>query len=162
MLGEQTARPDVWAVQARFRDYEEEHGDGASLDISAGRGQKVRWWFEPVPPGDHRMDPETFDGTDQRRCHTACTLVANSATFRSVCEVVGLSCMVNISPDPSRAGLYDTLGMASRAMTTHGLHYELSDAAVTHFTGMSYRPPHQVDAAARECRRRLTALRPQR
>ncbi|MCI0685798.1 MAG: hypothetical protein L0Y54_00970 [Sporichthyaceae bacterium] len=159
MQRELTAQPDVWAVQARFRNYEEEHGNGASLDIAAGRGQRVWWRFEPVPPGDHQMETERFTGTDQKRCHTACTLVANSTRFRTICNSVGLSCALIISEDAELAGLYDTLGLASRVMTTHGLRYVLSEASVTHFFGMSYRPRHEVAVALEDCRRRLSDLR---
>ncbi len=159
MLRELSTHTGLWAVQARFRNLEEARGQGSSLDISTGRGQRVWWRFEPVPPGRHKMKEELIFGEDQARCHTACTLIANTAPFQLVCTLIGLSSLVVISPDPERAGLYDTLAMASLIMKTHGLNYALSETQVLHYFGMSYRDDPEVADAMKDCRDRLAELR---
>jgi hypothetical protein len=159
MLRELSTETRLWAVQARFRNLEEERGPGSSLDISAGRGQRVWWRFEPVPPGRHKMKEELILGEDQARCHTACTLIANSVPFQSMCKLVGLSCLIMMTEDPERAGLYDTLAMASLIMMTHGLTYALSETQVLHYFGMSYRDDPEVAEAMKDCRDRLEVLR---
>jgi len=159
MLRELSTHTGLWAVQARFRNLEEARGPGSSLDISAGRGQRVWWRFEPVPPGRHKMKEELILGEDQARCHTACTLITNSAPFQLMCNIIGLSSVVVISQDSERAGLYDTLAMGSLIMKTHGLNYALSEAQVLHYFGMSYRDDPEVADAVKDCNCRLDVLR---
>ncbi len=155
MRAELLTDPRVWAVQARFEWAEDELGPGASLDVSAGTPVEVRT--------DIRMGPATFDnrfgGHFQARCHPGCTLVRASPTFRSVVEHVGLSPAIVISPDEESARIYDTLGLASTAMATHGLRYRLSSATVRHFFGVSYDRAQDIRSKVIECQQLLAAIR---
>ncbi|AEH10078.1 hypothetical protein FsymDg_2735 [Candidatus Protofrankia datiscae] len=119
MLTDLAARPDLWAVQARFHWLESNHGPGTSLNIWAGRHQRL--WAGIGQPPDR-----PFPGSHKRRCHPACALVANTPTFRRVTDIIGLSAALIISVDERLAGFADTLGLASLAMETHGLHLRWS------------------------------------
>ncbi|WP_018639527.1 glycosyltransferase family protein [Parafrankia elaeagni] len=153
MLADLAAEPDLWAVQARFHWLEQHQGAGASLDIWAGRRHEL-WASVGLPPA------RSFPGVHKRRCHPACTLVANTPVFRRVADIIGLSAGLILSVDERFAGFADTLGPASLALETHGLRYALSDAVVGHHHGVTYHDPaNPVDAKRAECRQRLTALR---
>jgi hypothetical protein len=76
-----------------------------------------------------------------------------------MCNMIGLSSVVVISEDSERAGLYDTLAMASLIMKTHGLNYALSETQVLHYFGMSYRDDPEVADAVKDCSHRLEVLR---
>lgn len=153
MLADLAAEPDLWAVQARFHWLEQHQGPGASLDIWAGRRHEL-WASIGLPPA------RSFPGVHKRRCHPACTLIANTPVFRRVADIIGLSAGLILSADERFAGFADTLGPASLALETHGLRYALSDAVVGHYHGVTYHDPaNPVDTKRAECRQRLTALR---
>jgi hypothetical protein len=141
---------ELWAVQSRFRFSEMRDGPGGSLDIWAGRpvalkvGSAIERW----------EDVNAFEGSIQRRCHPGATLCVNTPLFRRVAEVIGFSTAVRSSADFTHAGFFDTLGLASAAMATHGKRYTLSRATVHHFFMASYDDQH-TKARRAECERRL-------
>ncbi|CAI7974802.1 conserved hypothetical protein [Frankia sp. Hr75.2] len=153
MLADLAAEPDLWAVQARFQWLEQHQGPGASLDIWAGRRHEL-WASVGLPPA------RSFPGVHKRRCHPACTLIANTPVFRRVADIIGLSAGLVLSADDRFAGFADTLGPASLALETHGLRYALSEAVVGHYHGVTYHDSaNPIDAKRTECRQRLTVLR---
>lgn len=153
MLGEVARDSSVWAAQARFHPYEAWRGEGASLDIWAGKRHEV--WV-----GYNRPPRAPFPGVHKPRLHPACALVANTPVFRRVAETVGLSAAALIARDEDVAGITDTLGLASIVMATHELRYVLSKVAVCHYFGMtSDHPDNPLGDKPSDCRRRLRALR---
>jgi hypothetical protein len=153
MLAELTEQPDVWAVQARFAWAEEARGRGASLHIKPGPTQQIRACIDGAIAGP-------FTGPYKPRCHPAVALVANTAVFRKVAEIIGLSGAIIIAADPSTAGFADTFGLASLVMQTHSLRYALSEVTVGHYFGISYEDSDQpIGGKLDDCRRRLAQLR---
>lgn len=153
MHDELSARPDVWAVQARFAWLEKHGGPGSSHDIWAGRRQQLRVEIDGAVAGP-------FPGGHKARCHPAVALVANTPVFRRVADVIGLSAGVIIAADQSIAGFADTLGPATLAMTTHNLRHVLSEVTVEHYHGVSYDDPTQpIGGKLDDCRGRLAELR---
>jgi hypothetical protein len=154
MLAELANQSDVWAVQARFAWAEEARGPGSSLLLKPGPTQQIRASIDGAIAGP-------FTGPYKPRCHPAVALVANTAVFRKVADIIGLSPAVLIAADPAVAGFADTFGLASLVMHTHGLRYALSEMTVGHYFGISYEDANQPIGGKRDdCRRRLAALRP--
>lgn len=153
MLDELAAAPDTWAVQARFEWLDQNFGAGSSLDWWSGRPQRI--W---ATVGGEPRTP--FEGEYKPRCHPGCALIANTALFRRVSDIIGLSAGIFIGADRRQAGFADTLGPASLTMATHGLRYLLSDATVGHYHNVSYPDAENpVDWKLDDCRRRLADLR---
>lgn len=72
------------------------------------------------------------------RVHPACCLVRNSQIFRIVVDLIGLSCAYI---EGARGGTnFDTFGLMTQVMRTHGFRHDLSTAMVRHFSGVSYNP----------------------
>jgi hypothetical protein len=151
LVDDLAADEELWAVQARFRWTEENHGADASLDIWAGRpidlrvGRSIDRWD----------DVDGFTGTIQRRCHPGATLVRNSEMFRRVANVVGFACAVRMSADPAHGGFLDTFGLACAAMEAAGYRYRLSRATVHHFFMASY-DRERIQARETDARTRLS------
>lgn len=156
MLDDLGSDPALWAVQARFRSTERSHGEGASLDIWAGRPISVHVGADWGSGMDER--PLGVVGHIYPRVHPGCTLVANTPAFRRAVETVGLACAVIISQDEGAGGFLDTMGLASAAMTVAGYRYALSRATVHHFFNASYDDKH-VAAREADCRERLARFR---
>ena len=154
MLAELAEDPNLWAVQARFSSVERREGEGASLDIGAGRPFRAsigEWvWDETskVP----------VSGIGHARCHPGATLIRNSQLFQGVARHVGFSSLVVIAADPEVAGFHDTLGMASAAFAGFGSRYALSAARVHHFFMASYDRVH-IEAREVDARNRLARFR---
>ncbi|MEQ7127635.1 hypothetical protein ABN034_24215 [Actinopolymorpha sp. B11F2] len=153
MLAELASRPDVWAMQARFAWAEENRGLGSSLTVEAGPTQQLWANIDGASVGP-------FAGPYKPRCHPALALVPNTAAFRKVADIIGLSAALIIAADPSTAGFADTFGLASLVMQTHGLRYALSEVTVGHYYGVSYEDSDQpVAGKIVDCRQRLAELR---
>jgi glycosyltransferase involved in cell wall biosynthesis len=151
MLAELDDDRSLWAVQARFVWPEENQGEGASLDIWAGRSFEAR-------VSDVGWDPDALtpvSGAIHRRCHPGATLVRATPLFRAVAERIGFSSLVVVGGDPDVAGFYDTFGMASAFLGVSGYEYALSDVRVHHFFMASYDKVH-VEAREVDCRQRLS------
>ena len=152
MLDEIRSDQGLWAVQARFAWAEEHRGEGASLDI--GRGQKQQM---PIARRDGTRFDLEFEG--KGRCHPGATLVRKSEVSRSVARSIGFCGAFLLSEDDRLGGFYDTMGLASHVMSTHGLRYQLSQARVVHYFNVSYEDEASGAGKRDDCRRRLAALR---
>ncbi len=147
------APPEVWAIQARYHWIEANVGAGASLDVWSGHHQRI-WASVEAPPEGF------FEGLHKPRCNPFCAVIRNSDVFLRVATTLGLSASVVISQDETVGGFADTLGLASLALATHGLRYELSSMAVTHFAGVTHLDPEEeIVPKRRECARLLQAYR---
>lgn len=90
------------------------------------------------------------------RLHPFCALIENTPLFRSVVEEVGLALTCTLAP---KGGFnWDTLGLATSVMKTHGFHYLVSLSGVHHFFGVSY-DPAGIDSKRARCQEWLAELR---
>ncbi len=90
------------------------------------------------------------------RCSPVCSLIANTPIFRQVVQQVGLS--RGVSFGVGTATYYDTFGLMTRAMATHGLRFIVSSKRVNHFTETAYRSELRAPKD-RDCLRMLRELR---
>ncbi len=89
------------------------------------------------------------------RLHPFCALIENTPVFHRIVEKVGLS---NAWVFAVKNGLHwDSLGLMTAIMKTHGLHYLMSSAMVFHFFGVSYDDRWLKDKQ-RKCRAFLKEL----
>jgi hypothetical protein len=131
----------TFAVQARIQGY------------YAGRTIEGR---DGVPgasdAAEYAAPAATFDGriyaqTVAPRCSPVCCLVANTPVFRRVVAGVGLSpaCRFGVG----RLRFYDTFGLMTEVMATHGQGFAVSSKSVNHFTQAAsmpeLRPPKERD-----------------
>lgn len=72
---------------------------------------------------------------------------------------MGLSAAVVLSADRERAGPHDTFALASAAMATHAMRYNLSSAIVLHFFGVSYAGVEGLEWKQRKCAELLELVR---
>lgn len=140
MRAELASSLGLWAVQASYVAAERRRGRGGSRE--RGGGEHTLYWS---PTYSHDVDRDgagrslrVFKTTNQARCHPGFTLVRDSAAFRAVTRGFGLGAGYVLSHDPARGGWYDTFGLVTRAMETHGLDFAVSDASVHHIFGVSY------------------------
>jgi hypothetical protein len=153
MLGELTAEPDIWAVQARFAWVEDDGGPGASYNIWSGRVQQLRTSIDGAVAGP-------FPGEHKPRCQPGLALIANTPVFRRVADIIGLSAGVTMAADESIAGFADTLGPATLVMATHELRHVLSAVTVGHYHCVTYPSgDNPLDWKLDDCHRRLAELR---
>lgn len=90
------------------------------------------------------------------RLHPFCALIENSDLFREVVNEVGLS---NAWTFEVKNGTHwDTLGLMTAVMKTHGLQYSRSSVKVLHFSGVSHNLLGLEEKRAR-CMTLLNALR---
>ena len=102
--------------------WEDQHQWDLKLSkLSAGKGEKPLWSFKPYP---------------RERIHPFCSLIENTVRFRSVVEAVGLSVAMLVSEED--ASYYDTMGLMTAVMKTHGFRYTFSSTMVLHFGSVSY------------------------
>ncbi len=88
----------------------------------------------------------------QPRLHPFCALVKNTSSFRRVVESVGLSPALTVAV---REGLFwDTFGLATAVMATHGQLALLSTAMVGHFFCVSY-DEYRLEEKRKQCKEML-------
>lgn len=93
-------------------------------------GTRQTWDADAEIPDDHRQ------GVYYDRLHPACALIKNSEIFQKVIESIG---MTGIKYCFTQGEVYwDTCKLMTKTMATHGLGYEICDAMVQHFFGVSY------------------------
>ena len=69
------------------------------------------------------------------RMHPSCCLIRNTEAFLLTAREIGFSC---VDFEESGGGkVYDTLGLATQVMKTHGLDFILSSKMVKHFWGVA-------------------------
>jgi hypothetical protein len=130
-----TADPAAFAVQARWLTHE-----GGELPASGEDSHPTSYIRESVrrSPDDDWSDPIEYalklQLTD--RVHPFCALLRNDDAFRRTVEHVGLS---PAAVQAERGGKWwDTLGLLTQVMKTHGRHWNLSEQGVIHFGNVSW------------------------
>lgn len=102
------------------------------------RGSADAPWSDPI---EYRVELQLTD-----RVNPFCALIRNSPELRLAVEHVGLSPAVVQS---ERGGKWwDSLGMLTQIMKTHGLTWKQSDVGVIHFGNVSWDPTWATEKAA--------------
>lgn len=144
MVAELTADPDCFAVQARWITHQgdELHPTDNAPPVAYVR-ESIRnsaddAWPEPI---EYSLEIQLNE-----RVHPFCALVRNDATFRRTVEHVGLS---PAAVQAERGGKWwDTLGLLTQVMKTHGKHWTLSEQGVVHFGNVSWSSDWAAEKAA--------------
>ncbi|GAB2586663.1 glycosyltransferase family 2 protein [Kribbella endophytica] len=142
---ELTADADAFAVQARWLTH-----DGGELPASGEDFHPTSYIRESVrrSPDDAWSDPIEYSVTLQLtdRVHPFCCLIRNDDAFRRTVEHVGLS---PAAVQAERGGKWwDTLGLLTQVMKTHGRHWTLSEQGVIHFGNVSWSSDWAAEKAA--------------
>ena len=143
MVDQLDADSGLFAVEATWA-----HEDGTSYDHAAG----------PPPPhsriresvrfaGGDWCEPYEFDVGYGSRLHPFCTLVRNDAPFRTAVELLGLS--PAMTQCVRGALFFDTFGLLTQVMGTHGRTWARSSQKVIHFASVSWQPADSQDKALR-------------
>ncbi len=142
MAAELDEADDTFAIQAKWllEDGTEFQGSGAI---------QTPWIRQSVRPDqDHPWsDPVEYQVTIGDRVHPFCTLIRNNPVFRSVVENVGLSPAMTECVDGG--WWWDTLGLLTQVMKTHGQTWRPSRAGVQHFGSVSFSSDWAKEKAAR-------------
>jgi len=148
MAAELAADPALFAVQARQCD---EHGvvwQGTG-DGYGGPGwqRMIRMKYRDTP------DQDWWDGADEftfrigDRANPFCLLLSNKLAVRRAVDVIGLSPAIT---QCVRGGQWwDTMGLLTQVMKTHGLSWRYSAANVGHFANVSWTNEWSVEKARR-------------
>jgi hypothetical protein len=93
------------------------------------------------------------------RCNPACCLVKNTATFKRVVNVIGLSFVSGYARDGC-IHAYDTFSLMTHVMGTHGYSFIVSSKCVNHFQKTVW-CPNESERLKRlqDCHRMLNELR---
>ena len=131
MAAELESDPRLFAVQARQAD---EHG----TDLEQPFSPWTREIEERVPelPDGSWSAPARFVVTLGDRAHPFCTLVRNTAAVRRAVDLIGLSPAMTQCERGGR--WWDTLGLFTQVMRTHGLDWRYSTRQVGHFGNVSW------------------------
>ena len=108
-------------------------------------------WF----PG-FEMEPRVAKARVQERIHPYCALLRNTPVLQSIAREVGFSFGCTFAP--SGGLLWDTMGLATAVMRTHGQRFLRSSLMVHHFFGVSYDTQY-IDDKRKRCRKLLDELR---
>lgn len=132
----------TFAIQARWllEDGTEFHGSDAV---------QTPWFRQSVRPGTDQpwSGPVEYQVTIGDRVHPFCTLIRNNPAFRSVVKHVGLSPAMTECVNGGR--WWDTLGLLTQIMKTHGQTWRHSTAGVQHFGSVSFSQDWAKEKAAR-------------
>jgi GTP:adenosylcobinamide-phosphate guanylyltransferase len=152
------AGKDVWAVQARFTEDGEKGVPWGSLDKGGARkfiNIMMEDAIEDVQPGkvlQHLPMPAVIGD----RMYPCCCLIKNTDAFLLTAREIGFSC---VNFEESGGGkVYDTMGLATQVMKTHGLRFILSSKMVKHFWGVARKQRNSDKDAA--CEKLLAKYRP--
>ncbi|WP_432950041.1 hypothetical protein ACQPXM_18055 [Kribbella sp. CA-253562] len=155
MAAELAADPAAFAVQARWLT-----PDGGELPPSGEDFHPISYVRESVRrspdaewsnPIEYSLELQLTD-----RVHPFCALLRNDDVFRRTVEVIGLS---PAAVQAERGGKWwDTLGLLTQVMKTHGRHWNLSAHGVIHFGNVSWSSDRAAEKAA--ARDRLLATYP--
>ncbi|MFD2082558.1 Glycosyltransferase, GT2 family [Actinopolymorpha cephalotaxi] len=143
MARELAANPGAFAVEAVWANEDGtvfHHRAGPPMGRSRIR-ESVRF------AGGDWGEPYEFDVDYGDRVHPFCVLVRNDAPFRTTVELLGLSPAMT---QCVRGGMFwDTFGLLTQVMRTHGRVWVTSTQQVVHFAGASWQPEWAADKAAR-------------
>ncbi|TWD83707.1 hypothetical protein FB561_4876 [Kribbella amoyensis] len=144
MEAELAADPDAFAVQARWITHQ---GDELHPTDNAPPVAYVRESVRNSPDADWPAPLEYALAIQlNERVHPFCALVRNDDAFRLTVEHVGLS---PAAVQAERGGKWwDTLGLLTQVMKTHGRYWTLSEQGVLHFGNVSWSPDWAAEKAA--------------
>lgn len=98
-----------------------------------GIGPRLSWdGKEEIPEVTRAENPDICDA----RLHPCCALIRNTALFRRVVEIIGLSCAKQLWVHQDE--FLDTFKLMTRVMATHDLRHQLANVLVRHFFCVSY------------------------
>jgi hypothetical protein len=120
------------------------------------RAQEARIRYTIQWPGHPASSRRQGMMIRQPRIHPYCALLKNTPTLQTIAREIGFSLACTIAPSGGR--LWDTLGLATAVMKTHGYHFLESKEMVFHFFGVSY-DPHCIADKQKKCRELLDELR---
>lgn len=155
MVSELAAAPStIFANQARIYGYYADRLiEGKGGIAGAGDLDGVTW--ETIC-GNPVIKETRYATHWNYRCSPICSLIANTPIFQKVVETVGLNPAISFAA--GEAGHYDTFGLMTHVMATHGLHFIVSAKMVYHFTETAYRPELRA-VKDRDCLKMLGELR---
>jgi hypothetical protein len=142
--------PSVFANQARI------YGYYAQRVIEGRDGVPGLGDVDGIPPWQVSCCGSEYSARLARRCSPACTLVANTPLFRRVVDTIGLGRAMSFQV--GTATYYDTFGLMTRVMATHGRRFIVSSRRVNHFTQTGYQPEAR-STKDRDCLAMLNELR---
>lgn len=151
MVNELRAAPaDTFAMQARI------YGYYAGFVYEGSDGVPGTNAFDHIPTWPIEFEGRTYANRYAPRCSPVCSLVANTPLFRDIVGAVGLSQAISF-----RVGevvYYDTFGLMTQVMATHGQQFAVSSKTVNHFTQTTYLNKERADRD-RDCLLMLEELR---
>ncbi|NKB72061.1 MAG: hypothetical protein GKR89_33705 [Candidatus Latescibacteria bacterium] len=158
MLAELEQTPDAFGVQARVSWDGVHEQPGGSFDRGLDEVRYINFVSGPTAesagPGtvaNALPVPSTVGG----RIHPCCCLIRNTEAFRLTVEHIGLSCAQ--TEESANGKFYDTFGLMTQVMKTHGLRHALSAKMVIHFVGIAC--DQRTNSKEDMCRQRLDDLR---
>jgi hypothetical protein len=157
MLAELDGASDAFAVSGRMSwDGEREIPPGAVWD---GRTMHMAFVtsMEGPPAWPGEAEPCRIAPTIMGRCHPFCALVRNTPPFQSAARELGFSGAVSISNGDSKS--WDTFGLATSAMRTHGLRHIVSSKLVYHFCCVTYERGPALEEKRARCRSFIERLK---
>ncbi|GAB3400693.1 hypothetical protein [Flindersiella endophytica] len=134
MAAELSADPKLFAVRALWQGWGDEslyEPDGYPNHNVSRIRQSVRMFGQPEFGGPGEWDTGYGD-----RVHPFCVLVRNDTPFRLAVELIGLS--PSATECVKGAMWWDTLGLLTQVMKTHGRTWRRSSRRVLHFSSVSW------------------------
>lgn len=151
MIRELDAAEDAWCVMPRCTwDGTNDHTPYPTEQPGLSLNYELTW------PWGGTSDRLTVRGTLKERVHPFCVLAKNTEIFRSVAREVSLSGGCTFSLEDCCG--WDTMGLATSVMKTHGMRVLISDVMVFHFYNVSY-DTEWIDSKRERCRKFLAELR---
>jgi hypothetical protein len=139
--------PDVFGCQAQI------FGFYAHRIIESGEYEFDSYWHGEV---ERTFEDARFTLMLANRCSPACSLITNTSVFRRVVEVIGLGRAASFGV--GGGAYYDTFGLMTHVMATHGLDFIVSSKRINHFTETTYKPDLRAPKD-RDCLKMLRELR---
>jgi hypothetical protein len=134
MAGELFADPALFAVRALWQGWGDEslYEPDGHPDHNISRIRQTIRMFDQTEFGE----PIEWDTGYGDRLHPFCVLVRNDAPFRLAAELIGLS--PSATECVRGARWWDTLGLLTQVMKTHGRTWRRSSCRVLHFSSVSW------------------------
>ncbi len=154
MLAELEADPTAFAVVARFMGMNKKE---VPMPSGNSRTGELFTFSQTIRYADGREIPiGVFAAELKERIHPFCALLHNTPLFQTIVREIGLS---NAFVKAEKCGVfYDTLGLLTAVMKTHGLTYIASSAMVLHFFNVTYEK-QWLENKRQYCRELLQPLR---
>lgn len=136
---------DIWFIEENTVATMLTELQQAPAAIFANQAKIYGYYADKIIEGNIEPDTLTrqlsFEGGNYsarsaRRCSPVCSLVANTPTFQTIVKHIGLGRAVSF--EVGWATYYDTFGLMTQVMATHGLDFMVSSKQINHFTMTSY------------------------